>query len=196
MDSRLNPARLTRDDTGGSSQRSSQVELHADMARDEAEALIETAGIGADGVAGELHEAAALGAAGANRISDELAAETLVAVAFGNPHTLDLATRRPPVAQAGNEGQLAAADDLPFVLHDDEPVVGILGDSREGREIAGGNDGVRQDLARLAELIVRQHLDYRPEVVDGRIADGCHWPPERKGITASSTASGASSATK
>src|SRR6185312_17547415 len=81
----------------------SQRQLHAFVAGDEAELLIEAPRIGARLVGGELHHLAAVTAAFLDRPFEHAPAEAAAAARRRDAHALDLAAPEADARQAGNE---------------------------------------------------------------------------------------------
>lgn len=86
-----------------------------------------------------------------------------------DPDGLDLATKCSAPRQAGNDGQLQGSDSLVIGHDNDQELAGVLIDSVECLQVRGKIGWV---VAGRAELVVRQHVHYRFDVVTPCCADG------------------------
>src|SRR5579872_26991 len=143
------------------------------MAGDKAEPRIETMRVGARIIAGELHEAAAGGAGGLNRVANEPPADPEPAACGSHPNALDLTAFRAAPGKAGDDRQLQAADDLfsrgEAALGDEDAVAALRGNAVKGGEVRAE---IVRSLARRAQRVVGEQRDDRRHVFLLGGADG------------------------
>src|SRR5690606_26499039 len=107
-------------------------QLEAFVGGFKAQLAIETVGVEARFVGGELDEATACLAAAIHRPLHHLRAQAVAALIGADMDIFEQAPRHAEARQAGNEADLERADDFSVALGDDEAMAGTGADGVEG----------------------------------------------------------------
>jgi hypothetical protein len=147
----------------------SELQLEPCMGRFKTEALVESVCLCPGGVRGELNKSAAASPRFVDRPLEEVGAEAGSPMIRADPHSFDLAAKGAAPRQAGNHGELQRSDGLVIRYDDDQELVRIRVDVVEGLQV---RDKVGRVVAGRAELVVRQHVHYRLDILTPCFADG------------------------
>jgi hypothetical protein len=132
--------------------------LHAVMAGDEAEPFVEALGVGASGIGRELDNCAVASARTGDCIAHQFGPETCAPQIGPDSDTLHLCSEATGVAETSNEGELVAANDLTIGFRNDDVVVDLVDEMREG--LAVRLSGVGEDrISSSTEFVIVEQLD-------------------------------------
>jgi hypothetical protein len=143
-------------------------QLHPDVSGDKAEPLVKAMRIGTRAVAGQLHEAAAVVAGEIDRMTNQGLAEPGAALGRGDPHALDLGSLDGAAGEAGDHGQLQAADNDAIDFRDKHEIARLRRNLVEAAAVRGRIDGV---LACPPQWIVGEERDNRRQVTAAGLSD-------------------------
>lgn len=147
-----------------------QVELHADMARAEAQALVEAMRIFALRIRGQLNHRAPSPTSLQNRPFEKCPAESLASPSGHHSYSFDLGSFGPDMRQVRKKRQLKGPDDLVVDFSNDQAMTRIGVDRPKRREI-GLREGLRKILPRSAQFVVGVEAHDRRQIADFRIAE-------------------------
>ncbi len=141
------------------------------MGRFETEAVIEAVGVIAGAVGGELHKAAATGAAFGDGPVKELLTEAETAGGFMDADGFDLTAPQTLARQAGDEGELQDANHCRVVFDHGEELIGVTVDGLKRREIDRIGRGT-SGFARRPKRIIGEHINDGLQVGAGGAPNG------------------------
>ena len=132
--------------------------LHAMVAGHESEPFVEALAVRASHIGGDLDQEAVPSTCAGDGVANEFGAKTFAPKVRPDPNALDLSSEPSGVAETSDEGQLVAADDGAVGFSDDDVVVGLVDEMREGITVRPGSVGKDRILV-SAEFVVVQQVD-------------------------------------